>query len=164
MTKYHRSRLGLEKALVSRELPQFQIYKSGDKVYFKGWQKTSYRSQDYQLKLALPRWYPDDMPSLSVIYPKILPKYGSMRTVNAEGTSHAFHTLSNGPGGCVQICHFKQEMWDASKTCVGVLMKGIMWLEAYERHLRTGKTIAEIIDKLRERQETCQPKTTFFNF
>jgi hypothetical protein len=162
MPKYYRSRLGLEKALVSRELPQFHFYKSGDTAYFKGWQSTSKRLKKYQLKLVLPRWYPDEMPFLYVVRPETLYKYGSRGTVNADGISHEFHTLTNGPGGCVQICHFKHDRWDASKTCVGALMKGIVWLEAYEKHLQTGRTIADIIDELKRRQESCQPRMTFF--
>lgn len=145
------SRLRLERYIVYHELPQFRLCGSIETPYFTGWQKTTQKLQDYKLKLLLPKWYPDQMPCLYVVYPKTLYKYSNWETINSEGVSHAFHTQANGHDGCVQICH--DHNWDASKTCVGVLMKGIIWLEAYERHLKTGFTIAEIIDQLKRRQE-----------
>jgi hypothetical protein len=136
----------MEQSIVSHEMPQFRLYDLGDDVYFEGWQATSTRLNTYLLKLVLPTWYPDDMPSLYVAYPLVLYKHGYHGSINLEGLSHAFHTKANGPGGCTQICHSAQSDWDASKTCVGILMKGILWLEAYEAHLLSGRDIAAIIN------------------
>ena len=52
---------------------------------------------------------------------------------------HLSHTLDSGPGGCVQISYAGE--WEASMTCVMVLAKCLLWLEAHEAHLRTGKDI-----------------------
>ncbi len=139
-----RDRLYLERQLLARELPQFSLHLNGETAYVIGWQGTSRRGKRYQLKLLLPEYYPDDEPELFVTSPRVLRKHGWWGSVNGEGVSHAFHTLDNGPGGCVQICHDK-DGWDASKTCVSVLMKGICWLEAYEAHLATGGDIAEFM-------------------
>jgi hypothetical protein len=152
-------RLQLEKVIMARELPQFMFYQMGNETYFQGWHAVL-TGLLYQLKLVLSEWYPDQMPSLYVTYPLILWKYGE-NTINSEGVSHAFHTLSNGPGGCVQICHFSRENWDASKTCVGVLFKGILWLEAYAVHLVTGMSIADILDQWKRRQRWDGKKTEF---
>jgi len=150
MLKHRQSRIQMEQSIVSHEMPQFRLYDLGDDVYFEGWQATSKKLNRYRLKLVLPIWYPDDMPCLYVAYPQVLYKQGYRGTINSEGISHAFHTKANGPDGCTQICHSTQSDWDASKTCVGVLMKGILWLEAYENHLLTGRAIAEIINNWRE--------------
>ena len=152
-------RLQLERAITAKELPQFQFYEMGGDRYFEGWQRTSTGGL-YLLKLVLSAWYPDQMPSLYVTYPLILWKYGG-NTINSEGVSHAFHTLNNGPWGCVEICHFKRENWDASKTCVGILFKGILWLEAYGVHFVTGMSIADILKEWERRQRWDGKKTEF---
>jgi hypothetical protein len=146
MLKHRQSRIRLEQAIVSHELPQFRLYDLGNDVYFEGWQATSSKFNRYRLKVVLPLWYPDDMPCLYISYPQVFYRQGYRGTINSEGTSHAFCTSANGPRGCIQICHSSQSDWDASKTCVGVLMKGILWLEAYETYLSTGRNIAEIMD------------------
>ena len=66
-------------------------------------------------------------------------------TINSDKTSHEFHTYGNGPNGCVQICHTQKQKWDASKTCVGVFFKGILWVTAYTVHLETGDSIANVL-------------------
>lgn len=147
-----KSRLQFEKSIMQNEMPQFLLYQTGNANYFYGCQTTTTLGLLYTLKLTIPTWYPDEMPSLFVVSPLTLPKYGGLGTINNEGISHAFHTQENGPGGCVQICHFQHDYWDASQTCVGVFVKGILWLEAYETHLRTGKDSAEILKNWKRRQ------------
>ena len=137
-----RDRLYLERQLLARELSQFSLHLDDDIAYVIGWQGTSRRSKRYQLVLVLPEYYPNEKPELFVTSPRVLQRHGSWGTVNDMGTSHAFHTLDNGPGGCVHICH-DDGGWEASKTCVSVLMKGVCWLEAYEAHLATGRNIAD---------------------
>jgi ubiquitin-protein ligase len=147
-----KSRLQFEKNIVQYEMPQFRLYQMGDEYYFLGRQTTTALGRQYNLKLIIPAWYPDQMPSLFVVSPLTLPKYGHRGTINSEGVSHQFHTQNNGPKGCVQICHFKPERWDASQTCVGVFLKGQLWLEAYDFHLCTGLSIAEILKNWKRRQ------------
>lgn len=142
-TSDRRYRLNLERQLLARELPQFSLRTNGNGAYVTGWQGTSRSGRRYELKLVLPEYYPDEEPELFVVSPHILRKRRG-GTVNDEGTSHAFHTLDNGPCGCVKICHDK-DGWDASKTCVSVMMKAICWLEGYEAHLATGRDIADFM-------------------
>ena len=132
-------RLALEKKLLEKEMPQFQWYDMTGNTYLEGYVKTYGNGDQYKLRVVLTSRFPDEMPNLFVVSPQRLPKYGGYGTVNAEGASHKFHTLKNGPGGCVQVCHFKPAFWDSSKTLVAVLIKGIFWLEGYEAHLKTDK-------------------------
>lgn len=144
-------RLRLERVYMAVELPHFQFYQIGNETYFQGWQTTSTGGYPYLFKLVLSQWFPDQIPELYVVSPIILWKHGG-GTINSLGVSHAFHTLGNGPLGCVRLFHFKQETWDASKTCVGVFTKGILWLEAYHVHRVTGMSIADILNEWRGRQ------------
>ena len=166
-------RIQIEKAIMSKEMPQFKPFRNGGEHYFEGWYSTSTGNR-YQLRLVLPAHYPDKQPNLYVISPRILPQYGE-GTINSQPSSHQFHTSPNGPGGCVQICHFSTDTWDASCTAVGVMIRGLLWLEAYSLHLLNGKTIADILEEVklrqsREKANTCEqidlhrenwPKTPF---
>jgi hypothetical protein len=150
-SKWSLSRTREEKKIIAKELPQFKLFKVGNKIYFEGWHTTTTSRLNFQLKLPVPIGYPDVAPALYVTYPSILRKYGG-GTINSIGISHAFHTFGKGPGGCVEICHIGTGNWDASKTCVGILFKGMLWCEAYAVHLRTGLNISEILENWRRRQ------------
>ena len=144
-------RLRFEQRILARHLPAFRAYLQGNSPYFEGNHRTTSGGNSYRMKVVVPSWYPSGMPSLYVVSPRKLRKYGYGGYINEVGPSHSYHTLSNGPGGCVQICHFKSENWDASQTCAGVLAKGIMWCEAYDCHLATGRSIANILDEFRRK-------------
>ena len=138
-------RLALEKEILAREMPQFRFCNLSSDTYVVGKTTTSGRRRWYELTLLLPECYPDEMPELYVSSPVTLWKEDGCETVNDEEVSHSFHTLSNGPDGCVQICHFKPDLWYPSIALTAVLMKGLLWLEAYEAHLRTGDDIASFL-------------------
>jgi hypothetical protein len=139
-------RLQFEKAIVRKEMPQFTLCQEGNSASFEGVQETRIGGVSFYLKVSIPPHYPDQMPNLYIISPLILPKSGG-GTINESGSTHSSHTSVNGPGGCVQICHFESNSWDATKTCAAVLIKGILWLEAYAMSLLTDMNIAEIIDQ-----------------
>ena len=139
-TASQRSRLALEEKIMSRELGNFMFCDRVCNTYVQGLQTTS-SCNLYELRLTFPAYYPDQRPSLYVTYPKALRKYRSCETLDSLGTSHAFHILGRGPDGSLELCHFNADEWDASKTCVAVLMKGIIWCELYDAHLGTGKDI-----------------------
>lgn len=143
-------RINLEQLVISIEMSQFKFVRTSDEECFEGWSATS-TGNKYKLKLKLPQNYPDQCPLLYVESPHILKKYGG-GTINEIGSSHAFHINTPGPNGCVQICHFTRETWDASRTAVQVLAMGHLWLECHSLHLMTGETIDEIADKLKKRR------------
>ncbi|RJR23286.1 MAG: hypothetical protein C4582_05665 [Desulfobacteraceae bacterium] len=141
-----RSRTDLEAIIMAKEMPYFKFVRRGGTEYFIGEHTTS-DGRFYRLVLFLDPPYPEKIPNLYVIYPSVLPKYGQ-GSINELGNSHAFHTNSNGPDGVVAICHYSSSEWDTSCTAYGVIIRGLIWLEAYAIHLKTGETIVGIIDKL----------------
>jgi hypothetical protein len=160
-------RIQIEKAIMSKEMPQFKLFHKGSEHYFEGWYSTS-TEDGYKLRLVLPAHYPDKKPNLYVVSPRILPKYGE-GTINSQPGSHQFHTSPNGPGGCVQICHFSTDTWEASCTAVGVMIRGLLWLEAYSLHSRNGKSIADILEKVklrqsREKANTCEQRNLYSGY
>ena len=145
-------RLALEEKLLLKYMPGFYFYDKMGATYISGCYRPNGASREYEIRIDIPFDYPYEKPELFIISPVILWKHGNRGTVNDEGVSHAFHTLEAGHGGCVQICHTLD--WDASLTCVKVILKAILWCEAYEGHLQTGKDIAEFL---------CEVKVTNAN-
>ena len=139
-------RLALEEAILRREMSQVRILnkQSEHGTYAEGPFTAEGSSQEYQLRAPIPWDYPDGMPSLLIVQPHTLRRCGG-GTINELGATHNFHTARNGPGGCVGICHSPPENWDASKTLVGVFIKGAVWLAAYQAHLATGRPICDFV-------------------
>jgi len=142
-----RYRLATEKNVLAGKMRNFQFYNPTHDTYVAGGVHTR-DGNIFQLKLVPREGFPDEMPNLYVVWPLVLRRYGG-GTVNEVGISHEFHTWTNGPGGCVQICHTKPNLWDSSTTILGVLVKGQLWLEGYSQHLRTGISIDSFLEKLR---------------
>jgi hypothetical protein len=95
---------------------------------------------EYRLAIWLGLYYPDRMPGLYVLSPNPLVGYGGKRILD-YGTSHPMHTWKTDWNSFTKVCHCKDEYWSASVPLVEVVMKGMLWLEAYEAHCRTGATI-----------------------
>lgn len=135
-------RLAIEKQTLDEEgLSHFTFYDSADSslTSVRGLH-TSAAGSVYGLCLRLGMGFPHQMPSLYITSPSPLYGYG-MKTIQSYGTSHAMHVWEPDWNSYVKICHCKSEYWSASNTIVSVLMKGFLWLEAFEAHKRTGKTI-----------------------
>ena len=136
-------RLAGEEKVVGKYFPDFQFHNRLGDPHVDGWVRTSGWRKNYKLKLTIPPDFPYSKPHLYVVSPKTLWKRWHLGTINSVGLSHGFHTHGTSPEGFVEICHSRN--WAASDTCVKVLLRGIMWLEAYEGHLHTGKNIADFL-------------------
>jgi len=141
-SRSQRERLAMEEKLLAHHASNFHFYNRTGDTYIEGWANTSEGDSRFKLRLELPPDFPYDKPGLYVVDPSVLWMYGHRGRINDLGTSHAFHVHDNG-GGYVKICH--TEDWDASITCVKILIKGHLWLEAYVSHLRTGEDIASFL-------------------
>jgi hypothetical protein len=83
--------------------------------------------------------FPDHAPSLFVVEPVLFDH--SHRRLSEYGTSATMHVLSPDAAGNVQICHYDDDHWTPDVTLAKVVLKSIIWLEAYEAHRRTGMSI-----------------------
>jgi hypothetical protein len=140
-TKEQRVRLASEKQILAQELESFwweDLTTKGSTTVQGDYRSSSGNS--YRLCVRIPANYPDQMPNLYVISPCPLKGFKD-KPFNNNESSHAMHTWFSDWNGYVKICHCKDEYWTASDTLFGVLMKGILWLEAFEAHRRNGKNI-----------------------
>lgn len=143
-THKQRYRLAAEKLLLDRYMAQFRFYSPVVNTYIEGEQQSSVLGRKYTLRLQLPAAFPDQKPSLIVQTPERLVTRDPSVTVNSLGGCHRFHTDTNSPEGRIRICHTMG--WDASRTCVQVLLKGIIWIDAYEMYLNTGEPLSTILE------------------
>lgn len=135
-----RARLALEEQLLSK-LPGFSFTNREDssQTAVNG-QYTSSTEKSYWLWVWLGPGYPHQAPDLYVQWPRSLKDFWG-KPLEKHGTSHSMHLWKSKWPELTNICHWKSEFWSASQTIVSVLAKGILWVEAYEAHLRTGNTI-----------------------
>jgi ubiquitin-protein ligase len=133
-------RITIEEKRVKRTLPNFRMFERDGFVFFSGLVTTELNK--YKLRLVLDRGYPFKAPKMFIVSPRVL-YTADGRSISSLGCSHSFHTVSNGPGGCIQISY--PMIWEPCCTCVKVIIGGIVWINAYEEHRRTGKSIEEIL-------------------
>ncbi|CAB4042549.1 Hypothetical predicted protein, partial [Paramuricea clavata] len=76
----------------------------------------------YTLRIYIEN-FPNSVPEMVVVSsPKPMPNWGSSSTT---------HTLSK-RDGCLKICHYHSSRWTDRISLYEVVMKGRVWLEAYE--------------------------------
>lgn len=96
----------------------------------------------YRLNIRLNPDYPSSLPEMYVVFPLPLRKHdGGI----LNGVSHKFHTLGN-DGDNIRICHYIPEKWNPNHSLYRIILKGRIWLEAYEGHLRTGKPVDDYLN------------------
>lgn len=144
-------RISIENYILIRDgFSQFQIYRYTNGIYYLWGDQKSSGGKTYTIWSPLPSGYPNARPPIYIYKPNPLIGYGGTTTINSYGLSHCMHTLSNGPNGEVQICHWRDARWDSSITLNKVMLKVVIWLEAYEQHLSSGKSIAEFVRTMQE--------------
>lgn len=151
MSISHQKRIAMEQHVVGIETGFF-LSSSAKGPCFMGWHKTSGNSNWYQMQLQLTYAFPNEKPVMTILSPKQLFRYKSLETLNDMEISHDFHIDGTDENGYIKICHTRY--WDASKSCVGVILKGCLWCEAYENYMANGITIDAALNKIIENQET----------
>ena len=133
--------------LVQHYFSQFlHVWSTDDDAHYQGNIDSTALGGALTLRLEYMPRHPDVCPQLYVWDPIKLPLHVGLfpgQTINEKGRCHEFHTNENGPSGRVCICHINTSQWEPSMTYAQVLLKGALWINAYEAHLQTGAPIAE---------------------
>ena len=137
-------RLAFEERILQNYMPHFDFYDRSSDTYVSGMARVAGSDQEYQLWIDLPPHYPLQAPSSYVVSPATLPMCGGDRTINSLGASHAYHVLGNKANQYVKLCYYN-DPWDPTMAIVAIVLRGHLWLDAYTKHLRTGRTIDEIL-------------------
>ncbi|XP_028405119.1 uncharacterized protein LOC114527618, partial [Dendronephthya gigantea] len=91
--------------------------------------------------------FPNSVPDMVVVSsPNPMPDWGS---------SYSNHTLTR-RDGYLRICHYHYSQWTDRSSLYEVVMKGRVWLEAYEGHLRTGQPMNYFLREMESSGLGCQ--------
>jgi hypothetical protein len=150
-TAEQRKRLGLEDQILQCEgFSQFRVYhQPSDDSYYASGYATSNAGYRYGLWIPIPKGYPQQRPSMYVTEPHpLLMRDGT--PLSSLGISHKMHTLTPYSNGMVQICHWRDNRWRSNIVLQRVFLKGLIWIEAYEQHIATGRDLAEFVRTMAE--------------
>ncbi|SRR5260221_12974344 len=146
-----RQRIHLEGATLAHEgMDQFSLNHdpAQDSYHISGYARSS-SGRQYGLCLLIPIGFPYARPPLYLTDP--YPLYAADGSKIASlGLSHAMHTLEPHANGMVQICHWRDSRWHSGIRLSKVMVKGLLWIEAYEQHLATRQSIAEFVRTMSE--------------
>ena len=146
-----RQRLYVENEILKREgFDQFSVWHHpSDDTYTASGTATANSGHRYRLFLPIPAGYPHQRPSLYLIEPNPLRMFdGSL--VTSLGVSHQMHTLTPHAAGWPQICHWREARWHSGIVLQKVFLKGLIWIEAFEQHLATGRPLADFVSTMAE--------------
>ncbi|XP_078372137.1 uncharacterized protein LOC144655710 [Oculina patagonica] len=132
-----RQRLGFEKDLLEKYFRNRVSWinpTSDTKVEVR---VTCTNNKQYTLRVYLPSDYPNSCPEMVV----------SSHGILLSGVDGENHTLGS-KDGCTKICHFRPSLWKDDNTLYQVIMKGLIWLEAYEAHLRTRQPLSRYLQEM----------------
>ena len=97
------------------------------------------------LRLYIPSDFPESCPSMVVIAPDGILRRRDHSLLRFESCQD--HILSS-MDGYTRISHFPPNNWVGNKTLLQVIEKGMVWLEAYEMHLRKRGSIDRFLQVL----------------
>ena len=135
-TQAQRQRLAVEKAVLEKYFPGRVkwIDPTGDTKVEVGFNTNN--GNGYRLRIYLHKDsnsdFPNSMPDMVVAdSSKPMPDWGKRSITHTLGRRDDF----------LQICHYHPSRWTDRSSLYEVFMKGRVWLEAYEGHLRTGENM-----------------------
>ncbi len=132
-------RFKLEKEVLERKLPKtlymFKNMGTPDAHLIAG--VLTNAKNVYTLKIMLDD-FPNQVPAVFTTKPL------KNHSGNDLQTSHLMHNYGTSDGK-TQICYYPGDSWSPNVSLYKVYINCRFWLECYEQHLRTGRTIDEIM-------------------
>lgn len=149
-TTDQRQRLALEHQILQREgFTQFGVYhRASDDTYCASGYASSNAGYRYFLRIPIPSGFPQQRPPMYIAEPNPLLMY-DRTPLSALGVAHKMHTLTP-LNGMVQICHWRDNRWHSGIVLQKVFLKGLIWIEAYEQHIATGRDLADFVRTMAE--------------
>ena len=140
-------RLGFEKELLEKYFGnRITWIDPGDRTKVEV-QVTSSSDEQYTLRVYLPADFPNSCPDMVVKTSSRLRAHNGWHLEDYPGDNHIGRTRD----GYTGICHFRPNLWRDDNTLYQVIMKGLIWLEAYEAHIRTGQPLSQYLGEMRKK-------------
>ena len=136
-------RLGLEKGILESKLKNVSWYNPTSAGNTRvEWRVNTNSGRSFTLRIYLSTNFPNECPVMVVSSP-------SSPLMRKDGTNLSFGGRDDHVYGIhdnlTQICHFIPGKWTNDNTLYQVFMKGRIWLEAYDIHLRTGEDLSKYL-------------------
>lgn len=146
-----RRRLALEHQLLQiKDFSQFSVYQhQATDEYTASGTASSNAGRQYYLYIPIPTGFPYQRPPMYVTDPCPL-RMANGVSIHTLGVSHQMHTLTPSAAGWAQICHWRDNRWHSGIFLHEVFLKGLIWIEAYEQHLATGRPLADFVRTMAE--------------
>lgn len=137
-TNEQQHRLLMEKQILSKYFPQFRWIDPTGKAKVEGVFHTN-AGNSYKIRVYVPSDFPNSTPDMVVISPDPLLDH-DRNDLSDEDTNPDMHIVGV-KDGYIKICHYHPGSWQPSITLYKVLLKGRIWVEAFDAHLKTGKKL-----------------------
>ena len=146
-----RTRVALEHQLLQiHGFTQFSVYRdTTSDTYSASGTASSNAGNKYRLYMPIPAGFPTQRPPLYVTDPNPL-LMADRASISSLGVSHRMHTLTPHAAGWVQICHWRDNRWHSGIYLHQVFLKALIWIEAYEQHVSTGRDLADFVRTMAE--------------
>ena len=92
--------------------------------------------------------FPNEPPKMYVVEPAPLRDHRGKK-LSKLGISSSMHLLTPDAHGHPQICHYRDDAWTPNVTLFKVVLKGLLWLEAYDLHKAKGKAIDQYLPEMK---------------
>ncbi|MBH0776587.1 hypothetical protein [Nocardia bovistercoris] len=138
-------RLDTERTILARYFPQLEWHDptDPDRTHVQG-EIAANSGASYALRLDIPATYPATCPAMVVPRPAPLRDHDGRPLTEPDRTMHTLAALDD----ATRISHCHPARWVPSNTLYLVALKGRIWLEAYETHLRTGEPIETYLRRI----------------
>ncbi|CAB4027573.1 Hypothetical predicted protein [Paramuricea clavata] len=130
-TADQRQRLAKEKSTLEKYFPGKVVWLDPTENTMIEITMITNNERTYVLRVYIPPDYPNSLPIMVVRdSPEPMPNWISGRMTHSFGQNEDGHLV---------ICHYRRDRWSPDRTLSDIVVKGRIWLEAYEAHLVTGE-------------------------
>jgi ubiquitin-protein ligase len=135
-SKAQQLRLQIEKQVLDNYFPNFKWINPSDanKTTVEGYLRANTK-MFYKIRIYIPADFPNSLPDLVVMENLV-----GFKGKNMKKGSAAMH-IYNPRDGYIKICYDKSEAWTPNKSIYSIVIKGRIWLEAFEAHKKSGNDI-----------------------
>ena len=147
MNAHTKARLAKEREILQQRLPaaRIQFPDDADRACVLALLSTQ-RHNRYVLWIPLGA-FPNEPPKMYVVEPAPLRDHRGKK-LSKLGSSSSMHLLTPDAHGHPQICHYRDDAWTPNVTLFKVVLKGLLWLEAYDLHKAKGKAIDQYLREM----------------
>ena len=136
-SKVQRSRILEERDILNAYFPSRVTWRDGaTNVEIR---MTTNSDNEYCLRVYLPDDFPNSVPDMVITEsPQPMPDWQSGSQTHTRKRRDGF----------LRICHYRRARWDCDNYLYHVFLKGRLWLEAYEAHLRTSEPVDQFLRQM----------------